>query len=110
MNSYMLRWKLKDETFKRLVAVPVNRREYAKTLIEGFGGVMETYHFAIGEYDGFSISTFPSPTAMYACLMRGLSTGAFDRFEATLLLSPEEAEQAMLRAGQTQVDYRALNV
>ena len=49
MNSYMLRWKLKDETFKRLVAVPVNRKEYAKTLIEGFGGVMETYHFAIGE-------------------------------------------------------------
>ena len=110
MNSYMLRWKLKDDTFKRLVAVPVNRREYAKTLIEGFGGVMETYHFAIGEYDGFSISTFPSPTAMYACLMRGLSTGAFDRFEATLLLSAEEAEQAMLRAGQTKVDYRALNV
>jgi hypothetical protein len=24
----MLRWKLKDETFKRLVAVPVNRKEY----------------------------------------------------------------------------------
>jgi hypothetical protein len=42
--------------------------------------------------------------------MRGLATGAFDRFEATLLLSPEEAEQAMYQAGQSQVDYRALNV
>jgi uncharacterized protein with GYD domain len=110
MNSYMLRWKLKDETFKRLVDSPVNRRQYAKSLIEGFGGVMETYHFAIGEYDGFSVSTFPSLTAMYACQMRGLATGAFARFEATLLLSPEEAEQAMYRAGQSQVDYRALNV
>jgi uncharacterized protein with GYD domain len=110
MNTYMLRWKLKDETFKRLVNTPVNRREHAKSLIEGFGGLMETYHFAIGEYDGFSISTFPSPTAMYACLMRGLATGAFDRLEATLLLSPEEAEQAMYQAGQSQVDYRALNV
>jgi uncharacterized protein with GYD domain len=110
MNSYMLRWKLKDETFKRLVNSPVNRRTYAKNLIEGFGGVMETYHFAIGEYDGFSVSTFPSLTAMYACQIRGLATGAFARFEATLLLSPEEAEQAMYQAGQSQVDYRALNV
>jgi uncharacterized protein with GYD domain len=106
----MLRWKLKDETFKRLVNSPVNRRTYAKNLIEGFGGVMETYHFAIGEYDGFSVSTFPSLTAMYACQIRGLATGAFARFEATLLLSPEEAEQAMYQAGQSQVDYRALNV
>jgi uncharacterized protein with GYD domain len=110
MNTYMLRWKLKDETFKRLVNSPVNRRTYAKNLIEGFGGVMETYHFAIGEYDGFSVSTFPSLTAMYACQIRGLATGAFARFEATLLLSPEEAEQAMYQAGQSQVDYRALNV
>jgi uncharacterized protein with GYD domain len=110
MNSYLLRWKLKDETFKRLVASPVNRREYAKSLIEGFGGVMETYHFAIGEFDGCSLSTFPSPTAMFACQMRALSTGAFEQFEATLLLKPEEAEEAMYRAGQTQVDYRALNV
>src|SRR5947209_8008868 len=110
MNSYMLRWKLKDETFKRLVAVPVNRRDYAKTLIEGFGGLMETYHFAIGEYDGFAVSVFPSATAMYACMMRGLSTGAFERFEATLLLTSEEAEQAMNRASDTKVDYHALNV
>jgi uncharacterized protein with GYD domain len=110
MNSYMLRWKLKDDTFKRLVATPVNRREFARGLIEGFGGVMGTYHFALGEFDGFSVSTFPSPTAMFACQMRALSTGAFERFEATLLLSPEEAEQAMYQAGQTQVDYRALNV
>jgi uncharacterized protein with GYD domain len=110
MDTFMLRWKLKDETFKRLMAVPVNRRQFAKELIEGFGGLMETYHFAIGEYDGFSVSTFPSAKAMYACLIRGLSTGAFERFEATLLLSPEEAEQAMLQAGQIKVDYRALNV
>jgi uncharacterized protein with GYD domain len=110
MNSYMLRWKLKDDTFKRLVAIPVNRREYARGLIEGFGGLMETYHFALGEFDGFSVSTFPSPTAMFACQMRALSTGAFERFEATLLLTPEEAEEAMFRAGQTQINYHALNV
>jgi uncharacterized protein with GYD domain len=110
MNSYLLRWKLKDETFKRLMASPINRREYAKNLIEAFGGIMETYHFALGEFDGCSIATFPSPTALFACQMRALSSGAFEQFEATTLLSPEEAEEAMYRAGQTEVDYRALNV
>jgi uncharacterized protein with GYD domain len=110
MNSFMLRWKLKDETFAKLIANPVNRREYARQLIEGFGGLMETYHFAIGEHDGYAVVTFPSNTAMYACQMKALATGAFDRWESTLLLTPEEAEQAMIRASAGEVNYRALNV
>jgi hypothetical protein len=45
MNSYMLRWKLKDETFKRLVNTPVNRRQYAKTLRLLLGsGVVMAHH------------------------------------------------------------------
>jgi uncharacterized protein with GYD domain len=110
MNTYLLRWKLKDDTFKRLIAKPVNRREYAKQLIESFGGLMQTYHFVLGNFDGCSISTFPSPTAMFACQMRALSTGAFERFETNLLISPEEAEEAMYQAARLEVDYRALNV
>jgi uncharacterized protein with GYD domain len=109
MDSYMLRWKLKDETFAKLVATPVNRRGPAEQLIEGFGGKMESYHFAIGEYDGFAVASFPNSTDMYACQMKALATGAFERWESTLLITPEHAEQAMRRAGSADVRYRAPN-
>ena len=109
MAHYMLRWQFKDSTSQALVGKPQDRTRQAKTLIEGFGGKLHSYYFALGEHDGVAICEFPDHLAAAACSMRASSTGAFARFETTALLTAKEAEAAMKQAHDTKVDYRAPN-
>ena len=109
MPHYMLRWQLTTDSAKNFVAKPQDRTTAAKTLIEGFGGVLHSYYFALGEYDGLGICEFPDNVAVTACSMKAASTGAFSRFETTALLTAQEAEAAMKKAKGAKVAYKAPN-
>jgi uncharacterized protein with GYD domain len=109
MSHYLLRWQFKDTTAKTLVDNPQDRTAPARMLIEGFGGKLLSYYFAFGEYDGIGICEFPDSVSVAACSMRAASTGAFARFDTTALLTAAEAESAMRRAKETNVNYRAPN-
>jgi uncharacterized protein with GYD domain len=109
MAHYLLRWQFKDSTAQALVAKPQDRTRPAKTLIEGFGGKMHSYFFALGDYDGIAICEFPDHVSVAACSMQASSTGAFSRFETTALLTAKEAEAAMKQAHDTKVSYRPPN-
>lgn len=109
MSHYLIRWQFKDATAKALVDKPQDRTAPARGLIEGFGGKMLCYYFSFGEYDGIAICEFPDNTAVAACSMKAASTGAFARFETTVLITATEAETAMKRANEAGVDYRAPN-
>jgi uncharacterized protein with GYD domain len=105
----MLRWQLKDSTSRALIGKPQDRTRPAKTLIEGFGGKLHSYFFALGEYDGVAICEFPDHVSAVACSMNASATGAFARFETTALLTAKEAEAAMKQAHDTKVEYRPPN-
>jgi uncharacterized protein with GYD domain len=109
MAHYLLRWQFKDSTAQALIAKPQDRTRPAKTLIEGFGGKMHSYFFALGDYDGVAICEFPDHVSVAACSMQASSTGAFSRFETTALLTAKEAEAAMKQAHDTKVSYRPPN-
>jgi len=104
MSHYMARWQFTDVSMKALVEKPHDRTAAARALIEGFGGKLLSYYFSFGEYDGVAISEFPDNTAATACSMA--ATGAFTRFETTMLLTPTEAEAAMKRAHDTKTGYK----
>ena len=110
MSHYLIRWQFKDTTAKALVEKPQDRTGPATQLIEGFGGKMLCYYFALGDYDGLGICEFPDITSLAACSMKAASTGAFARFETTALLTAAEAEAAMRKAKDGNVQYRAPNV
>ena len=110
MAHYMLRWQFKDSTSQALVGKPQDRTRQAKTLIEGFGGKLHSYYFALGEHDGVAICEFPDNTAAVACSMSATSTGGFSRFETTTLVTAQEAEAAMRQANQTKTEYKPPNV
>ncbi len=59
MPHYMLRWQLNTDSAKNFIAKPQDRTAAATTLIEGFGGRLLSYYFALGEYDGVGICEFP---------------------------------------------------
>jgi uncharacterized protein with GYD domain len=109
MSHYLIRWQFKDATAKALVGKPQNRTAPAKALIEGFGGKLISYYFALGDYDGLGICEFPDTISVAACSMKAASTGAFARFETTALLTATEAEAAMKKAKEAKVEYRAPN-
>ena len=109
MSPYLIRWQFKDATAKALVDSPQNRTAPARGLIEGFGGKLLSYYFALGEYDGVGICEFPDTVSVAACSMRAAATGAFSRFETMALLTAVEAEEAMKLAKHAKVDYTAPN-
>jgi uncharacterized protein with GYD domain len=109
MSHYLLRWQFKDATAKALVDKPQDRTGPATALIEGFGGKLHSYYFALGDYDGVGICEFPDAVTVAACSMKAASTGAFARFETTALLTATEAEAAMKKAKDAKVEYRAPN-
>jgi uncharacterized protein with GYD domain len=109
MPHYLLRWQFKSSTAKNLVAHPQDRTGPAKSLIEGFGGELLSYYFALGDYDGIGIVDFPDNVTVAACSMSAASTGAFSRFETTVLLTAKEAEAAMKKAKDTKTAYKPPN-
>ena len=106
MSHYLIRWQFKDATAKGLIDKPQDRTGPAQALIEGFGGKMLCYYFALGEYDGLGIAEFQDNIAAVALSMKAASTGAFSRFETVPLLTAAEAEATMRKAKDTAVDYR----
>jgi uncharacterized protein with GYD domain len=76
---------------------------------EGFGGKLHSYVFCLGEYDGLGICEFPDYVSVVACSMHASSTGAFSRFETTVLLTAKEAEAAMKQAHDAKINYKPPN-
>jgi uncharacterized protein with GYD domain len=102
----MVRWQFNGASAKAMVENPHDRTAAAKALVEGFGGKLHCYYFSFGEYDGLAIGEMPDNTAGAACSMAAMATGAFTRFESTILLTASEAEAAMKKAHNTKTEYK----
>jgi uncharacterized protein with GYD domain len=109
MPHFMIRWQFTSTSAKALVGKPHDRTGAAKALVEGFGGKLNSYYLALGEYDGVAICEFPDNKAAVACSMSATATGGFSRFETTTLLTAQEAEAAMKQANQTKTEYKPPN-
>jgi uncharacterized protein with GYD domain len=106
MSHYLVRWQFKDATAKGLLNKPQDRTGPATELVEAFGGKLHCYYFAFGDYDGLGICEFPNNESVAAFSLKAAATGAFARFETTVLLTAQEAEAAMKHAHSAKVNYR----
>jgi uncharacterized protein with GYD domain len=64
MPHFMIRWQFTSTSAKALVGKPHDRTGAAKALVEGFGGKLNSYYLALGEYDGVAICEFPDNKAV----------------------------------------------
>lgn len=78
-----------------------SRRTMVEKLAANLGGSLESFHFAFGEHDAYIIASFPNTVDVAAVGMTVAASGAA-RLETTLLLTPEEIDDASERA----VEYR----
>ena len=105
MARYMAQFSYHTEAISALVKNPQDRAAVVRALIENWGGRLEAFYFTFGDYDGVAIAEAPDNVTMAAVSMAVTATGAFKTFKTTVLISPEEAMEAMGKAGT--VSYQA---
>lgn len=104
MPMYLTRFSYTPETWARLSKNPEDRREAARAYIESVGGKLHGFWYAFGEYDGYNLWEAPDNVSMAAVAVAIGSGGAISKFDTIVLLSVEEALEALGRVGS--VGYR----
>jgi uncharacterized protein with GYD domain len=74
------------------------RRTAAKTLIESLGGKIEAFYYAFGATDVVVIADMPDNVSAAAASLTLASSGAVTS-KVTVLLSPEDVDQAVKKTG-----------
>jgi len=105
MPLYLSRFSYSSETWARLIEKPEDRRKAAQEYIESVGGKLHGFWYAFGTHDGYNLWEAPDNVSMAAVALAITGGGALSSNETTLLLTVEEAMDALRKAGQVQ--YRA---
>jgi uncharacterized protein with GYD domain len=77
------------------------RRQAVTTAVEGVGGKVEGFYYALGEDDAYVIVDLPD-NASAAAFGIAVSAAGLARTRTTALLTPEETDQALAKS----VNYR----
>jgi uncharacterized protein with GYD domain len=79
------------------------RRAAVEAALKSLGGKLESFYFAFGETDVYVVVDGIDNAAAAAFSMGVASTGSLSRVKTTVLLTPEEIDQA----GKKTMSYRA---
>ena len=79
-----------------------SRRDAVAALAESVGGKLESFYFAFGDADVYTVVDLPDNESAAAVALAVNSRGAVD-LKTVVLLTPEEIDSAAKRS----VDYRA---
>ena len=101
MPRYMVQASYNSGAVGNLIASPQDRSAAVRTPIERMGGKLESFYFAFGEYDVVAIAELPDNLSMAALSMAIGATGTLSSFKTTVLLTMDEAIEAMKKAGAT---------
>ena len=78
------------------------RRAAVEAAIKSLGGRLESFYYGFGETDVYVVVDGIDNTTAAAFSMGVASTGALSRLKTTVLLTPEEVDQA----GKKTMSYR----
>jgi uncharacterized protein with GYD domain len=104
MPLYLTRFGYTPETWARLINSPEDRRQAAQTYIESVGGKLHGFWYAFGPHDGYTLWEAPDNVSMASVALALAAGGALSPVETTVLMSVDEAMDAMRRA--QQIRYR----
>jgi uncharacterized protein with GYD domain len=108
MPYYLHQVAYTSESWNTLISKPQNRIDAVRQPIEKLGGKIVSAYFAFGEYDIVVITEMPDNAAAAGIAIAFAGGGACKSVQTTPLLSPEEAQQALKKAGES--GYRPLAV
>ena len=99
MARYLVQASYNRQGISDLVQNPQNRLEAIRPVVERLGGRVISFDYAFGDYDVVAIMEAPDNVSAAALAMAVGSGGALRDYKTTVLLSMEEAMEAMRKAG-----------
>jgi uncharacterized protein with GYD domain len=99
MPHYLIQVAYNTSGLAGLVKEPQDRIEKVRPAIEAQGGRIETAYYAFGEYDIVLICEMPDNAAAASFALAVGAGGTVGSYRTTVLLTPDEAVQAMRAAG-----------
>ncbi len=99
MPRYLLSVAYTPEAWAAMVKNPQNRRDAVRPVIEGMGGKLEALYLAFGDHDAFALIEMPDNITASAVAMAVAASGSLKSISTTVLMTPEEAMEAMKKAG-----------
>lgn len=95
MPYYLIQASYKESAAKALVAKPQERSAVVKKMLGSLGGKLHSYFLSFGDYDVVAIVELPGNEAAVAMGLATVAGGALSKYHTTVLLSPDEATNAM---------------
>ena len=102
MPLYLSKFSYTPETWARLIGNPEDRRKAAQSYIESVGGKLHGFWYAFGPQDGYALWEAPDNVSMAAVALAIGAGGALSSQETTVLLTVDEAMDAMRRASKVR--------
>jgi len=99
MALFMTQFSYTPEAWAALVKKPHNRTAAIKGLAKKLGGRVLHFSYAFGDYDGIVIMEAPDETTATAILLAAIAPGHLKATKTTVLFTPEQAIEAMKKAG-----------
>ena len=101
MPHYLIQVAYNSSGTAALVQEPQDRIEKVRPAVEGLGGRIESGYYAFGEYDIVLIVEMPDNTKAAAMALAVGAGGACSAYTTTVLLTPDEATEAMGAAAES---------
>jgi uncharacterized protein with GYD domain len=101
MPHYLIQVAYNSGGIAALVRDPQDRIEKVRPAIEALGGRIESAYYAFGEHDIVLTVEMPGNTQAAAMALAVGAGGACSAYRTTVLLTPEEAMEAMSSAAES---------
>ena len=98
MPLYMVTFGYKPEVWAGLVKSPENREKVVRRILEEAGCKLHGIWYAFGEADGFALIEAPKNTKAAGLSLAITASGAFRKFETTVLMTQDELLKALEKA------------
>lgn len=98
MALYMVSFGYKPEVWAGLIKSPENRTETVSRILEDAGCKLEGLWYAFGEGDGFALIEAPDTATAAGLAIAITASGAFRKFETTVLMTQDELLEALEKA------------
>lgn len=99
MSLYMIQVSYTAEALAAMARNPQDRRQSIRPMAEKLGARLVDLYFSFGDYDVLSIVEAPDATTAAACAISAAAAGHLKAIKTTVLLTVEEAMEAMRKAG-----------
>jgi len=101
MSSYLIQVSYSTEALASLIKNPQNRSEVVRKAVEKLGGKLHGLWLSFGDHDVVVIAEFPDNIRAAALAIAVAAGGTAKSVKTTPLLSVEEGQAALKKAGNT---------